>query len=390
MSSTVIRLDGPTGTLHARLEKPQGKIRAAALFAHCFTCSKDSRAATFVSRALVGHGIATLRFDFSGLEFTGNIDDLVAAADWLREHIAAPQILVGHSLGGAAVLAAAQRVPEARAVATIAAPFRPTHVTRLLGDSITEIETRGEAQVDLGGRPVRISKAFLDDIVDHDTPAAIASLDKALLVLHSPRDTVVGIDNASAIFQTARHPKSFVSLDNADHLLNKREDAQYAADVLAAWASRYLDDTTEDHAEAIAGVRVSESGEGRFTQDIQAGRHRLRADEPQAMGGNDSGPSPYDFLLAGLGACTSMTVRMYAERKQWPLEHVSVALKHDKIHATDCAECETRQGQIDRIERVLTLEGELDDEQRQRLLEIANKCSVHRTFNPAEKDQALR
>lgn len=365
MPTESIRFPGPRAELAARLDTPVGRPRAYALFAHCFTCSKESKAAAYVSQALAGYGIATLRFDFSGLEFTSNIDDLLAAAGWLRENRAAPQVLAGHSLGGAAVLAAAGRIAEARAVATIGAPFEPAHVTRLLKDS-----------------PMKVSKEFLDDLARQNPAETIGALRKPLLVFHSPRDTIVEIENASKIFLAAKHPKSFVSLDRADHLLTQKADAQYAATVLAAWASRYLDAPPEaEAAEVVPGVRVAEAGEGRFAQLVQAGRHRLRADEPVAVGGDDSGFGPYDLLLAALGACTSMTVRMYAEQKKWPLRRVSVELKHDKVHAADCAECETREGRIDKIERVLTLEGELDDAQRQRLLEIANKCPVHRTLH---------
>jgi putative redox protein len=365
MPTESIHFPGPGGELAARLDTPVGRPRAYALFAHCFTCSKESKAAAYVSQALAGYGIATLRFDFSGLEFTSNVDDLLAAAGWLRENRAAPQVLAGHSLGGAAVLAAAARIPEARAVATIGAPFDPAHVTRLTKDS-----------------PMTVSKEFLDDLARQNPTETIGALRKPLLVFHSPRDTIVEIENASKIFLAAKHPKSFVSLDRADHLLTQKADAQYAATVLAAWASRYLDVPPEaEAAEVVPGVRVVEAGEGRFAQLVQAGRHRLRADEPVAVGGDDSGFGPYDLLLAALGACTSMTVRMYAEKKKWPLRRVSVELKHDKVHAADCAECETREGKLDSIERVLTLEGELDDAQRQRLLEIANKCPVHRTLH---------
>ena len=365
MPTESIRFPGPRGELAARLDTPAGQPRAYALFAHCFTCSKESKAAAYVSQALAGYGIATLRFDFSGLEFTSNIDDLLAAAAWLREDRAAPQVLAGHSLGGAAVLAAAGRIPEARAVATIGAPFEPAHVSRLVKDL-----------------PVTVSKEFLDDLARQNPAVTIGELRKPLLVFHSPRDTIVEIENASKIFLAAKHPKSFVSLDRADHLLTQKADAQYAATVLAAWASRYLDAPKETEAtETVPGVRVAEAGEGRFAQLVQAGRHRLRADEPVAVGGDDSGPSPYDLLAAALGACTSMTVRMYAEQKSWPLKRVSVELKHDKVHAADCAECETREGRIDKIERVLTLEGDLDEAQRRRLLEIADKCPVHRTLH---------
>jgi len=378
MPTEAIRLPGRGGRLlAARLDTPAAAPRAYALFAHCFTCSKDSKAAAYVAQALAAHGIATLRFDFSSLEFSSNLEDLLAAADWLRSTHQAPQILAGHSLGGAAVLAVAAKIPEVRAVATIGAPFDPAHVTHLVKDA----QAAGDdLQVSIAGRQFRVAKSFFDDLAGHKAGATIGALRKPLLVFHSPRDTIVDIDNASQIFLAARHPKSFVSLDRADHLLTQKDDARYAATVLAAWASRYLEPEAAPE-DAVTGVRVAEAGEGRYAQLVAIGRHRLRADEPVAVGGDDSGPGPYDLLLAGLGACTSMTVRMYAEQKKWPLARVTVDLKHHKVHAADCAECETREGKIDRIERVLTLEGDLDDSQRARLLEIANKCPVHRTLH---------
>ena len=395
MSATNVKFPGTQGfELAARLELPAGEPRAYALFAHCFTCSKDSKAAAYISQALAARGIAVLRFDFTGLgasggefadtSFSSNIGDLVAAAQFLRQRHRAPQILIGHSLGGAAVLAGAAQIPEARAVATIGAPFEPAHVAHLLGSGRAAIEEKGEAQIDLGGRPFTLRKQFLDDLAKHDAAKSVARLRKALLVFHSPRDTVVDIGNAAKIFVAAKHPKSFVSLDGADHLLSRAEDAAYAAEVLAAWASRYLDPAkeSEDAKPApVEGVRVIEAGEGRYAQQVLAGRHRLRADEPIAAGGDDSGPSPYDLLLAGLGACTAMTLRIYAEQKKWPLERVSVDLRHAKVHAADCAECDTREGRIDRIEREISLEGALDEAQRARLLEIASKCPVHRTLH---------
>jgi uncharacterized OsmC-like protein/alpha/beta superfamily hydrolase len=394
-NTAMIRFPGALGSpLAARLDLPARSPVAFALFAHCFTCSKDTLAASRISGALTSHRIGVLRFDFTGLgssegdfantNFSSNIGDLVAAAEWLGQHHQAPQILIGHSLGGAAVLAAAHKVPAARAVATIGAPFDPGHVRRLLEPAITEIEAAGTAEVTLGGRKFHITKQFLDDIASQNTREHLAALRKALLIFHSPRDTTVAIENAAQIFMAARHPKSFVSLDDADHLLTRKEDAAYVAAVLAAWASRYIEQPEVQPA-AIPGtpegVTVAETREGRFTQEISVGRHRLRADEPVSTGGDDSGPSPYDLLLAGLGACTSMTLRMYAEQKKWPLERVTVRLRHDKIHAQDCSECETREGRIDRIEREIEVEGTLDEVQRARLLEIANKCPVHRTLH---------
>lgn len=391
MSAASIRFPGSQGQqLAALLDAPPEAPRAYALFAHCFTCSKDSKAATYVAQALAAQGIATMRFDFTGLgasagdfadsNFSSNVDDLLAAVDWLRAHRAAPQILIGHSLGGAAVLAAAARVPEARAVATIGAPFDPAHVTHLVDSGRAEIEAKGEARVNIGGRPFLVRKQFLDDLAAQRPAETIGALRKALIVFHSPRDAIVGIDNAARIFMAAKHPKSFVSLDDADHLLSSREHAAYVAQVLAVWASRYLDPEPRQNA-PVRDVRVIETGAGRFSQLIVAGRHRFGADEPVAAGGDDSGPSPYDLLLAGLGTCTSMTLRMYAAQKQWPLERVTVDLKHEKIHAVDCVECETKEGRIDRIERSIRIEGPLGPTQRARLLEIADRCPVHRTLH---------
>jgi uncharacterized OsmC-like protein/pimeloyl-ACP methyl ester carboxylesterase len=398
MRSERLEFPGSEGVLlAARLELPNATPRAYALFAHCFTCSKDVLAAARISRALTDFGIAVLRFDFTGLgqsggdfantNFSSNIEDLVHASDFLRERFAAPSLLIGHSLGGAAVLAAAHRVPEVRAVATIGAPADPDHLAHLLRGSRAEIEERGEAEVQLAGRTFRIRRQFLDDIAAQPQMERIRQLGAALLVMHSPVDATVDADNARRIYEAARHPKSFIALDGADHLLTKPADAVFAAAMLATWASRYtfapLPDAVPvpkaaDPAEGL--VVVSESGTGGYTQNVLIGRHRLTADEPEPVG-MDTGPSPYDFLLAGLGACTSMTVRMYAQRKNWPLEKVTVSLRHSRIHAADCADCETGTGQVDRIERVIRLDGDLDDSQRQRLREIADKCPVHRTLH---------
>ena len=389
------RFDFPNAAgerLAALLDRPAGNPRAFALFAHCFTCGKDIRAAKRIAEGLTARGIAVLRFDFTGLgasegefantNFSSNVADLVAAANHLRRTHQAPAILIGHSLGGAAVLAAAGEVPEARAVVTIAAPADPSHVTGLLQDRVEEIRARGEVEVTLAGRRFRIRREFLDDISGQRLDAKIAELRKALLVLHAPTDDLVGIDNASHIFLAAKHPKSFVSLADADHLLSKPRDAAYVADVVAAWAGRYLD--MEGASEAATteprSVVVTETGVGKFQQTIRAGRHSLVADEPVDVGGLDSGPGPYDLLLAALGACTSMTLRLYADRKQLPLERTSVKLTHSRIHAADCETCETKEGMLDRIDKDITVEGPLDADARARLLEIAEKCPVNRTL----------
>ena len=377
--------------LAALIDSPSAEPRAYALFAHCFTCGKDVQAARRIAQALTALGIGVLRFDFTGLgasegefantTFSSNVADLVAAAGALRGAKRAPAILIGHSLGGAAVLAAAAEVPEARAVVTIAAPSDPAHVTGLFRDRLEDIAQHGEIEVALAGRPFRIRRSFLDDIAEQNLRDKIVHLRKALLIFHSPTDDVVGIENASRIFEAAKHPKSFVSLAGADHLLSRPNDAGYAAKVIAAWAERYLDLPEARPETADTEVVVSETRRGRFQQEVSIGRHRLLADEPVSVGGLDSGPGPYDLLLAGLGACTSMTLRLYAERKALPLDRVTVRLSHSKVHAADCETCETKEGMIDRIERAITLEGELDDTQRERLLEIADKCPVHRTLS---------
>ncbi|MGE3628208.1 MAG: alpha/beta fold hydrolase [Hyphomicrobiales bacterium] len=383
------------GQLAARLDMPAGPPKAFVLFAHCFTCSKDIFAASRIAGELTAHGFAVLRFDFTGLgasegefantNFSSNVQDLIKAADYLRQNHMAPSILVGHSLGGAAVLAAAGDIPEARAVATIGAPSDAEHVVHNFSAHLDHIERDGEAEVTLAGREFTIRKQFLDDLRAQSVTARLGKLKKALLIFHAPLDNTVGIDNATAIFVAAKHPKSFVSLDTADHLLSRREDAAYVATVLSAWASRYLPVQTDSQAaeEVVPGaVMVTETGNGKFQQQVVAGMHRMLADEPVAAGGMDSGPSPYDFLSIALGACTAMTLRMYADHKKMPLTGVSVRVSHGKVHAKDCTDCgkERREGRIDRFERQLRVEGDLDGAARTKLLEIADKCPVHRTL----------
>jgi uncharacterized OsmC-like protein/alpha/beta superfamily hydrolase len=388
------RFDFPNArgeNLAALLHRPEGEPVAFALFAHCFTCGKDNLAAKRIAEALAERGYAVLRFDFTGIgasegdfantHFSSNVADLVAAADHLRRSGRAPALLVGHSLGGAAVLAAAAQIPEALAVATIAAPSDPGHVTGLFKDDVAEIRAQGEREVVLAGRPFRIRREFLDDVAEHRLLDRVASLRKALLVLHSPADAVVGIDNATRIFLGAKHPKSFVSLADSDHLLTRRRDALYAGRVIAAWAERYIETAPQPAAgENARAVVVSETGEGKFQQLVEVGPHHFLADEPVTAGGLDTGASPYELLIAGLGACTAMTLRLYAGQKSLPLTGVSVTLRHSKIHAADCATCETKEGRLDRIDRTIALEGPLDEAQRARLLAIADKCPVHRTL----------
>ncbi|MCX7560802.1 bifunctional alpha/beta hydrolase/OsmC family protein [Sulfitobacter sp. F26204] len=383
-------------TLAAGLDLPEGPHLATALFAHCFTCGKDILAARRISARLAGMGIAVLRFDFTGLghsegEFaqtslTSNVEDLLAGCRYLNDKGMPPALLIGHSLGGAAVLKATSQLDQIKAVATLGAPFDPEHVTGNFADALTEIKAKGSAEVCLGGRPIKIGQRLIDDLAKGDMATTIGTLKAALLVLHAPLDNIVGIENAGQIFDAAKHPKSFVTLDDSDHLITRAADAEYAADVIATWARRYVKLTPPapppGAPEGI--VRVSEADKSGFLQDVNAGpAHHVRADEPLAYGGTNRGMSPYGFLSAGLGACTSMTIRMYARRKGWPLEHVSVDVSHDKVHAQDA---QTGHGdKIDQWHRRIKLTGDLSPEQRDRLLEIADKCPVHRSLERASK-----
>lgn len=396
MKSTKLTFLNRNGlALAAQLDLPlHNKARAYALFAHCFTCTKNLRAVGNIARALTQDGIAVLRFDFTGLgdsdgdfadsNFTSNVADLVDAADFLKSQFVAPTLLIGHSLGGAAVLQAAAGIPSVTAVVTIGAPADPAHVAHLLDSSRAEIEREGKAVVKLAGRSFTVKKQFLDDLDAVNMQETIRNLNRALLVCHAPLDNTVGIDNARDIYQAARHPKSFLSLDGADHLLSRQEDSLYVGRAIAAWASRYIETLLpEADRPIITGDArvVVHTGREHYTTEIVAGEHGLLADEPVAVGGADLGPTPYDLLLASLGSCTSITLRMYADRKEWPLEAIRVYLKHDRIHAQDCDHCESKEGTIDRIRREIELVGPLSVKQRQRLLEIADKCPVHRTLH---------
>lgn len=391
-----INFTNSTGqTLAARLDLPaNGEPIAYALFAHCFTCSKNLRSVNRISRSLTQEGIAVLRFDFTGLgqsegdfantNFSSNVEDLVAAANFLKNQYEAPQILIGHSLGGAAMLQAAQHIPSSVAVATIGAPCDPYHVTHLLCSSLDRIKDEGEAEVILAGRKFKIKKQFIDDLERTNMQDVVRNLRKALLIFHSPIDNTVGVENARCIFETAKHPKSFVSLDRADHLLSNDSDALYVGAVLGAWAQKYIKarpDKMQPVAEASQDVTVR-MGQAKYRTDMIArSGHHMIADEAVRLGGGNLGPDPFDYLMSALGACTTMTLRMYADRKGWPLEGVEVRLQHDRIKAEDCDECKTKKGRIDKFDRVIELKGPLDESQRQRLLQIANKCPVHRTLH---------
>ncbi len=395
-----VRFENEDGDeLSGLLELPAGSPTGFALFAHCFTCGKDIRSASRMAATLAQEGIATLRFDFTGLgssdgdfantNFRSNVEDLVSAAEYMDREWQAPSLLIGHSLGGAAVLAVADRLPSVRAVVTIGAPSDPGHVAHLLDDAVGELETTGEAQVSLAGRPFRIKKQFLEDIREASLERHIGRLRRPLLIFHSPVDEFVSIDEAARIYGLARHPKSFISLDDADHLLSRDADAAYVGDTLAAWVKRYLGVPAGDAAGALNHsepgiVRVDES-DRQFTRHVVTDDHDWLADEPEDKGGRNLGPDPYEHLLAALGTCTSMTVRMYANHKQWPLEDISVSLSHDREHCDDCAAAGTKtdsKGRIDVLRRRIRLTGkDLSQEQRERLLEIADRCPVHRTLS---------
>jgi putative redox protein len=379
------------------LDMPTVTPRAYALFAHCFTCSKNVKAAGNIARSLNAAGIAVLRFDFTGLgesegdfadsNFSANVSDLVAATRYLAQEHQAPALLIGHSLGGAAVLAAAAEIDSAVAVATIAAPAHAAHVEHLLRDAKDEIVTQGEAEVLLGGRPFTVRKQFLDDLAAHELPESVAQLRKALLIMHAPLDDVVNIDNASSLFQHAKHPKSFLSLDKADHLLSRTEDARYAGSALAAWALRYLPASSPaDDAAAIPTDEVTATtAGGGFRTELSLGGFAALADEPAGVGGTGSGPTPYDYLAAALAACTTMTLQMYAKHKGLVLDEVSARVSHGKVHARDCEDCESKDGKIDEFRREISYAGGLDKDQEKRLLEIADRCPVHRTLHSEVK-----
>ncbi|MBI1236711.1 MAG: alpha/beta fold hydrolase [Alphaproteobacteria bacterium] len=397
--SKKVEFKGAMGdTLAARLELPQGKPRAYALFAHCFSCSKDVHAASRIARRLAQEGIAVLRFDFTGLgqsegdfantNFSSNIDDLVKAAEHLASEFEAPAILVGHSLGGSAVLAAAHRIPSVKAVATIGAPADAEHVAHQFADSVDEIKENGEATVSLAGRPFTIKKQFLEDISGHTLENAVRDLKRPVLICHSPIDQTVGIDNAARLFMAAKHPKSFLSLDDADHLLTREADSHHVADVISAWAEKYAapDPLPAPPKPVKDGVVVQETGLGQFQNWVVNQDFAMLADEPVSVGGDNSGMTPYGYVSAGLAACTSMTLRMYARHKKLPLERVTVTVVHNKSHADDCESCEKgKDAKIDVFEKTIRLEGDLDADQRQRLMEIADRCPVHKTLHSEVK-----
>ena len=382
--------------LAARLDLPSGPHLATAVFAHCFTCSKDIMATRRISARLTTMGYAVLRFDFTGLghsdgefentNFTSNVNDIYAAVTSLTTQDMTPTLLIGHSLGGAAVLKATANLPDIKAVVTIGAPADPAHIVHNSGTSLDENKKNGKAAVSLAGRTFTISHDFVQDVSATKLNDSLMNLQAALLVLHSPKDQTVEIKNASQIFLAAKHPKSFISLDTADHLISDPADAEYTADVISAWARKYLPviNATSDSTVPEGVLQVSEANSDGFLQDIRSGdNHSALADEPLRSGGTNKGMSPYGFLSAALGACTSMTIRMYANRNKMNLIHVSVDIKHGKSHINDMKENTTNI--IDVFERKIHLTGNLTDDERARLLKIADKCPVHRSLEKSSK-----
>lgn len=381
-------------TLVGRLELPVDRHpHNFAIFAHCFTCNKNLLAVKNIGKGLTSHGFGVLRFDFTGLgesegdfadtNFSGNVEDLVAAADFLQENYKAPTLIIGHSLGGAASIFASKEIASIQAIATIGAPSNPVHVKHLLKSGIEEIQAEGKAVVNLSGRDFTIKKQFLDDLETKSLPETAKALRKPLLIMHSPQDDTVGIKNAEEIYVSAHHPKSFVSLDGADHLLSRKEDSIYVGEVIAGWAKRYLDvsnivDTTLKTKHQVAASLDANDG---FTTQMKVGNHYMIADEPETYGGNDFGPSPYELVSAGLSACTVMTIQMYARRKGWPVDNVEVHTSYSKTHAEDCENCEVDSSKIDTFHREIKLTGDLDGKQRARIMEIADKCPVHKTLH---------
>ena len=393
MSLTTIQFKNKEGHILAgRLELPVNQQpHNFALFAHCFTCNKNLGAVRNISRALTSNGFGVLRFDFTGLgesegdfsdtNFSGNVEDLIAASNYLAENFKSPSLIIGHSLGGAAAIFAASKIESIQAITTVGAPSNPKHVKHLLHSSIDEIEANGLANVKLSGRDFTIKKQFIDDLETKSLPEVVKQLRKPLLVMHSPQDDTVGIRNAEEIYVAAHHPKSFVSLDGADHLLMKKEDSIYAGEVIASWAKRYIPFPKENVIRSKHQVVASLNVEDGFTTKMKIGDHFFVADEPESVGGNNFGPNPYEFVSAGLAACTAMTIKMYTSFKKWDLEHVEVHTSYDKKYAEDCENCESNTAKIDTFTREIKITGNLDEKQRDRIINIANKCPVHKTLH---------
>ena len=377
-------------SLSATLELPAGNIKYYALFAHCFSCGKDVLAASRISRALAAMGIAVLRFDFTGIgdsegdfadtNFSSNIADVQSAADFLREHYQAPKLLIGHSLGGTAVMHAASKIDECKAVATIAAPATPNHILSHFPNEVKALESDAAVTINIGGKSLTIKQQFVADLEAQSTTNKISELRKALLIFHAPLDDIVSIDEASRIFIAAKHPKSFITLDKADHLLSDASDADYVANTISAWASRYIDAKAEQSQPVHPGELFVGEGNQKFLREVSSDDHNWLSDEPVKVGGDNLGPDPYEQLLASLGTCTSMTLRMYANHKGWPVNDIKVQLKHARTHREDCEQPDNKQCKVEVLDKTVTIEGDLDESQQKRLKEVADRCPVHKTL----------
>lgn len=388
-SSQKITFENSRGEkLSARIAFPiDRKPHNFAVFANCFTSNKNFKAIRYITQSLTAEGFGVLSFDFTGLgesegnfagtAFSSSVDDLICAANYLKENYVAPTLIVGHSLGGAAVILAASQVDEIKAVVTSGTPSARQHVRNLLKSGIEEIEENGVAEVDIGGRPFTVKKEFIDDLVNQKLPGVVKQIRKSYLGLHSAQDTIVGIENESELYLAVRHPRSFISPDGADHLLSKEKDACCAGDLIVTWAKRYVEipeiEELSTQSRVVAYLDTSE----KFTTHIKADQRSLIADEPENFGANVFGPSPYQLVASGLATCTLMTLHLYAELKKWDLQEVFRHIRHETTHLEDWKDCENPKAQIDKFTRDLELIGDLDVEQKQKLLEVSGKCPVH-------------
>lgn len=379
--------------LHALLELPanQKPIRYA-IFAHCFTCSSSLEAVRNISRALTNFGFGVVRFDFTGLgrsdgefsesHFSSNVSDLLDVHLYIKEMYMAPSLLVGHSLGGAACIVAASKLNDIKAIASIGAPSDIEYVkSHLFSHQLEQVKNLGEIEINIGGRPFKIDKEFVEDFGKTDLLEVTKNLKKPLLIMHSPQDRIVKADHAHNLFVAAYHPKSFVSLDGADHLLTEKKDSVYTGNVIGAWVERYFPEQENEmlSTEGEQLVAHLDLTKDNFTTQLQTNKHTFIADEPGSVGGDDFGPSPYEYLNASIATCTAMTLKLYAQRKKWDLKEVFVYISHARKHSDELMIDVEKPGYLDQISKRLKFVGDLDDKQKQRLKEIASKCPVHKT-----------
>ena len=376
--------------LAAIVDLPILPIKYFALYAHCFSCGKDILVAARIARSLAAKGIAVMRFDFTGIgssegsfeesNFTNNCLDIVAATEYMRQHYQAPRLLIGHSLGGTAMLNAAEHIPEAAAIVSIAAPASPDHVLSHFESEVDKLEKQEKVDIELANKTLTISRDFVADLKQHSLLEKISQLRKALLIFHSPIDNIVSINEASKIFVAAKHPKSFISLDKADHLITEKKDIEYIAEAINAWALRYIDADIAEVPKIDSGEVLVGEGNNNFLREVASDDHAWFSDEPIAVGGDNLGPDPYEQLLSSLGTCTSMTLRMYVNHKGWQVDDIQVELKHSRQHIQDCEQPDKKLCKIELIEKLITITGQLDEKQLKRLTEVADRCPVHKTL----------